>query len=388
MKNKKIIAIIPARGDSKAIPKKNIINFCGKPLIAWSIEQALHSSYISEVFVSSDDDEILSISKKIGAKIIKRPKEIATDTSTSEEALLHAVNHIEKTNNKKIDMVVFFQATSPLRTSADIDSAIEFFVSKKADSLFSAARLDDFCIWEDIRGKLKSTTFDYKNRGRRQDRRPCYLENGSIYIFKPKIIKQYNNRLGGKMVFYEMPFWKSYEIDSEENIEICEYYMRSRILKGRRISAELKNIRLIVYDFDGVLTDNKVTLREDGLESVVVNRSDGLAIAMIKEMGIKQLILSKEKNRVVQARADKLGIALLQGIDNKKKALMDYCGRRNILLENVICIGNDINDLEVMQAVGYPVCPSDAAEEVKEVSKIILPIPGGAGVVKNLVEYF
>lgn len=383
--DKNNISIIPARGGSKSIPKKNIIDFCGKPLIAWSIENALGSKYIKEVYVSTDDKEIADISRKYGASIIWRPDELATDTASSEEALLHAISKIE--SQKEIDIVVFLQATSPLREKDDIDNAIEKFFSEDSDSLFSAAVLEDFCIWEDTEKGVRGVSFDYLNRGRRQDRKPYYLENGSIYIFKPEILKQYSNRLGGKIVLYHMPIWKSYQIDNTENLGICEYFMNNKILREKHFAPVLKDIKLIVYDFDGVLTDNKVLLREDGVESVVVNRSDGLAIGMIKDMGIKQIILSKEKNKVVEVRANKLGIPVLKGIDNKKEALIGYCKGNGIPLESVVYIGNDINDVELMKIVGYPVCPSDAYEEVKKIVKIVLEASGGAGVVRDVLKY-
>lgn len=147
-----------------------------------------------------------------------------------------------------------------------------------------------------------------------------------------------------------------------------------------------ERIGLIVYDFDGVMTDNKVILREDGLESVIVNRADGLAVEIIKGMGIKQIILSKEKNRVVGSRAKKLGIPVVQGIDDKK-ILMSFCGENKIMLDDVIYIGNDLNDIEVMKVVGYPLCPLDACEEVKDISKLVLGARGGDGVVRDLLKY-
>jgi N-acylneuraminate cytidylyltransferase len=181
------------------------------------------------VFVTTDDKEIARVSGQYGAKIIWRPAELATDGSSSEAAILHAISEIEK--KRKISLVVFLQATSPLREATDIDKALEKFISDGADSLFSAAALEDFCVWEVKNSKLRSITFDYKNRGRRQDRKPCYLENGSIYIFKPGIIRRRNNRLGGKIALYLMPFWKSYEIDKAEDIGICKFYMINKIMK-------------------------------------------------------------------------------------------------------------------------------------------------------------
>lgn len=228
---KHIIAVIPARGGSKVIPRKNLFSFCGKPLLAWSILQAKASKYIKDVYVSSDNKAILSVAKKFGAKGIKRPAHLATDTVSSEAALVHALDTVEKESDRKVDLIVFLQATSPLRTSCDLDSAIETFIAQKADSLFSAAVLEDYCIWQKSSEKLKGLTFDYLKRGRRQDREPLYLENGSIYIFRPEILRRNHNRLGGKMSTYLMPFWKSYEIDKKEDIEICEYFMKMKILK-------------------------------------------------------------------------------------------------------------------------------------------------------------
>ena len=158
-------------------------------------------------------------------------------------------------------------------------------------------------------------------------------------------------------------------------------------MRKKAFMIERKQIGLIVYDFDGVMTDNKVILREDGLESVVVNRADGLAVEIIKDMGIRQIILSKEKNRVVEVRAKKLGIPVVQGIDDKKRVLADFCGRNNIMLEDVVYIGNDLNDIEVMKIVGYPLCPLDAYDEVKGISKLVLDARGGDGVVRDLLRY-
>lgn len=150
---------------------------------------------------------------------------------------------------------------------------------------------------------------------------------------------------------------------------------------------KIKNIGLMAYDFDGIMTNNKVILREDGLESVVVSRADGLAIGIIKKMGIPQIILSTETNKVVDTRAKKLGIPVLNGIDNKKETLITYCAELDISLDDVVYIGNDINDIEVMKIVGYPVCPSDAYEEIRAISKIVLDVAGGEGVIRAMLKY-
>ena len=141
-----IVAIILARGGSKGIPKKNIINFCGKPLVSWSIKQAKNTKNISSVWVSSDSQEILNIAKKEKVGIIKRPKIISGDKSSSELGWIHAINEIEK--NQKVDLVIALQTTSPIRESKDLEKAIKKFRKTNADSMFSCSRLDDFFVWE------------------------------------------------------------------------------------------------------------------------------------------------------------------------------------------------------------------------------------------------
>lgn len=144
------------------------------------------------------------------------------------------------------------------------------------------------------------------------------------------------------------------------------------------------DIKLIVYDFDGVMTDNKVIVDETGRESVVVNRSDGYAIARIKDYGISQIILSTEKNQVVRKRAEKLNIPVIHGVDDKKSILEKYCIDHNISLEKVLYIGNDLNDYDVMMGVGYPCCPADAEIEIQDIASWISTKKGGDGVIREL----
>ncbi len=188
MKNN--VVIILARGGSKSIPKKNIMKFCGKPLIAWSIEQAKFSKKVTSIWVSSENKEILNLSRKLGAQIIKRPKNLSRDTSKCEDGFLHAINEIEKTEGK-IDVVIGLQATSPIRESSDIDKAITKFHKFKYDSMISASPIGDFFIWEkNKKGMWDSINYDYRNRPRRQDFSKQYEENGSFYMFKPEVLEK------------------------------------------------------------------------------------------------------------------------------------------------------------------------------------------------------
>jgi len=169
--------IILARGGSKGIPGKNIIEFCGKPLIIWTIEQLKQSRGISSVWVSSDSEKILSVSKTFGAEIIHRPAEISNDKATSESGWLHALEYIE---NKVgcVDLVVAPQVTSPLREPSDIERGLRDFQEKKCDSMFSCSVVEDLFFWEKLPdGKLRSVNYDYRNRKRRQDISKKYQES-------------------------------------------------------------------------------------------------------------------------------------------------------------------------------------------------------------------
>ena len=221
-----IHSIILARGGSKGIPNKNIIDFCGKPLIAWTINQCLHSKYITEVWVSSDSQDILDVSEKYGAKTIRRPDNISGDSASSESAWIHAIEIIQKDNN--VDMVFAPQVTSPLREVSDIDGAIkEMMDDGTADSLLSTVEIEDFFIWRQIQGcNPESVNYDYTNRKPRQEIEKKYLENGSFYIFKPKLLNDSNNRLDGKVVLYKMEKYKMFRIDNDEDIKLSAIIMK------------------------------------------------------------------------------------------------------------------------------------------------------------------
>lgn len=387
---KRCPAVILARGGSKGIPRKNIMDFAGKPLLAWSILQALDSNVVDTVYVSSDSDEILEAAIQYGAVAVKRPDELATDTSTSEVALLHVLDKIHSERGIDPERVAFLQATSPLREPADIAGAVRAFDEQQADSLFSDAVLDDFCAWFEEDGELKGKTFDPWNRGRRQDRKPFYLENGSIYVFKPSLLRNTGNRLGGKIGRYSMHFWKSYEIDTMENVELCEFYFRKHLLpywKIKEKSFSKESLRLIIYDFDGVMTDNHALQLQDGTEAVWISRADGWGVDQIRKMGIPQLILSTETNTVVAARARKLKIEVIHGSGNKKADLLAFCSKMKIDLSFVLYVGNDVNDLEAMQMVGFPVAPADAHHSILAIAKYVTHTKGGHGVIKELSEY-
>ena len=211
-----IYAIIPARGGSKGIARKNLVDVCGKPLVAWSIEQALAAECVESVYVSTDDEEIADVSFKYGARVIGRPDVLSGDDATSESVLLHALDTI----GDDPDLVVFLQPTSPIRTKHDIDNAVGWLRDQGADSLFSCRRIEGY-VWQGRRwNELMPVTYGCNGRTRRQDgKRLAIEENGSIYVFKPEILREHGCRLGGRIATYVQGFYESMQIDTVQDLQ-------------------------------------------------------------------------------------------------------------------------------------------------------------------------
>lgn len=226
-----IHAVIPARGGSKGLPGKNIADFCGHPLLAWSIACARDCAAIRGVWVSTDDADIAAVAVKYGATVVERPPVLSGDTATSESALVHASGEIENRGFAPTHLM-FLQATSPLRETTELDAAVESFQTRGLDSLFSAAPAEDFCIWKQKGGEFDSLNFDYRARGRRQDRpdEALWIETGSFYLTELAGLKRTQNRLHGRIGVQEVSPWKAFEIDSEAGLELCRSLFAAKLL--------------------------------------------------------------------------------------------------------------------------------------------------------------
>lgn len=226
-----IHAIIPARGGSKGLPGKNIADFCGHPLLAWSVACARACAAVGGVWVSTDDKEIAAVAKRYGAGVIVRPPELSGDTASSESALIHAASELEKLGFAP-DHLLFLQATSPLREVSELEAAVETFRSQELNSLFSAAPAEDLCIWKQKGDVLDSLNFDYRARGRRQDRPDdlLWIETGSFYLTQLEGLRQTGNRLHGRIGMQVVEPWKLFEIDGEAGRALCQSVFAAKLL--------------------------------------------------------------------------------------------------------------------------------------------------------------
>ncbi|GAB3597413.1 cytidylyltransferase domain-containing protein [Microbacterium tumbae] len=373
------VAIIPARGGSKQVPRKNLRRVGGIPLVERAVRSAAAASGVDLVVVSTDDDEIAGVSTASGAKVIRRPADISGDTASSESALLHALDVLAG-EGLDVGTVVFVQATSPFVPSAGIDEAVELVRTGRYDSVFSAHETYGFLWRRDEGDAAEAVNHDAAHRPRRQDREPHYLETGAFYAFSAEGFRVAGHRFFGRIGIVEVPEWSAVEIDDAQHLTIAS------AVAGLVGSPEAIDAKAVVTDFDGVHTDDTVLVDAEGHEFVRVSREDGMGVGMLRRAGIPMLILSTETNPVVSARGGKLRVPVLQGIDDKAQALADWAAEAGIALGDIAYLGNDVNDLGAMRMVGWPVAVADAHPLVRAQARIVLHRSGGDGAVRELIE--
>ena len=244
-----ILALIPARGGSKGIPRKNVLALAGKPLVAYSIEAAQQSRYVTRVVVSTDDPEIGDVAKGYGAEVVWRPAEISGDTASSESALLHALNHLEQVEGYEPDLLVFLQCTSPLTLPEDIDGTVEVLLAQGADSALAVTPFHYFLWKSDRNGDATGINHDKGIRLRRQDQEPQFLETGAVYVMRAHGFQETKHRFFGKTGLYVMAPERCLEIDEPEDLRVAEVLL---LQQGRqRILQKIPDtVGALILDFD------------------------------------------------------------------------------------------------------------------------------------------
>jgi N-acylneuraminate cytidylyltransferase len=374
-----VVAIIPARGGSKGVVRKNLRRVGGVPLVARAVDAATRCASIDRVVVSTDDADIAAVAAEWGAEVVVRPAELAGDAASSESALLHALDVLEE---RKVDVgvIAFLQATSPFIDVPALDEAVQLVRSRRRDSVFSAIETYGFLWARTAACAAEAVGHDADVRPRRQDREPHFLETGAFYVFRAAGFRAIRHRFFGSVGIVEVPERTAIEIDTEGELEIA------RALAPLIDTPERVVVDAVVTDFDGVHTDDSVHVSQDGTETVTVSRADGMGVALLREAGIPVLILSTEANPVVSARAGKLRVEVVQGSADKAAALRAWADGRGIPLSRIAYLGNDVNDLPCLELVGWPVAVPGAHPLVLAAARVVLDRPGGAGAVRDLAE--
>lgn len=386
----KYAALIPLRGGSKGIPGKNIRQLAGKPLCQWTIEAAAFSPSVSAVYVSTDSEEIrdtvhaMALPKVI---VVSRSAETATDSASTESVMLEFVSRFSGFEN-----LMLLQATSPLTCTEDVEGAIAQFEKIQADSLVTAVPQTRFLWQVSPDGTAHATNYNPLARPRRQDFPPYYVENGAIYISRTEGLKQHRNRLFGKITAYAMSEEHYIELDEPADWLLIEGLLQNRRRQETVVTSDIfakkaGDIRLFLTDVDGVLTDAGMYYSEEGDELKKFNTRDGMGLALLRKAGILTGIITTENTKLVERRAAKLKLDILrQGANDKALVLVGILKEFHLSASQVAYIGDDLNDLGIIQQVGLSAAPADAVPTIAGIVNYVCKNRGGSGCVREFAE--
>lgn len=381
------VVFIPVRGGSKSIPLKNIKELCGRPLVYWTAKAACEAGSVDKVYIATDSLEIKAAvqtfcrgDKELFSKleVIGRSAENANDTASTESAMLEFAEKYE------FDTIILVQATSPLLLGKDIDEGMKLFNTPGTDSVISLVPQKRF-IWKCEKDVVQPSNYDVYHRPRRQDFDGYLMENGAFYITSKEALLKTGNRISGNIRAHLMAEETAIEIDEPNDFIIVEDLLRKRLREEKK--QKHANIKMVVTDCDGCLTDGGMYYSENGDELKKFNTRDGMALSRLKEKGIIVGIITGEDRELNSRRAEKLHLDFIeQGVKDKLSCLESLCDRYGVSLEEILYIGDDINDISAMKAVGYAATPADAEDEVKRLADFVSSRKGGKGAVREIIE--
>jgi YrbI family 3-deoxy-D-manno-octulosonate 8-phosphate phosphatase len=400
MTKPEVLAIVPARGGSKGIPRKNIRLFAGYPLIAYSIAAGLQAETVTRVLVTTDDEEIAEVARRFGGETpFLRPAELAGDRTLDLPVFQHALTWLAEHENYHPDAIVHLRPTTPVRPPDLVDHAVHILLAHPAaDSVrgITPAHQNPFKMWllegEDkpIRPLTTVPGIDEPYNAPRQTLPAAYAHNGLIDAMRPDTILKLNSMSGQTIlpVLFDPAY--SADLDTPDDWQRAEEQVMHgglvMVWPGHSRRVMPGKVQLLVLDFDGVLTDNRVWVDQDGREMVTANRSDSLGVNLLRQAGVETVVISKETNPVVAARCRKMNIACIQGEDDKETALKKLLAERGVDPVNAVYCGNDVNDLPCFPLVGWSVAVADAMPEVARMADYVLTQPGGRGAVRELCD--
>jgi len=370
------VAFMPLRGGSKSIPDKNIKRIAGRPLFAWSLEQALLSQAFAAIYVATDCEKIrTSVLAEFphGVTVIERSLQTSSDSASTESAMLEFQQQIA------FDVICLIQATSPLTKAQDFLAAKQKFISEELDSLVSTVNSKRF-FWRDDGTAIN---YDPASRPRRQDFAGWQMENGAFYMTRYEILQQQSCRLGGRIGIHEMAAATAVEIDEETDWFIVEQLL----LKRKPGLTKTTTIKALVVDVDGTLTDAGMYYGADGEALKKFNTRDAHGLLRLRDTGIMLCVITAEASPSVSARMKKLKIdAYYPGVKDKLPLLKNLSKQWHVPLENIAYVGDDLGDLECLYHAGASFCPADAVPEILKAADYVCKNAGGAGAVREVCD--
>jgi YrbI family 3-deoxy-D-manno-octulosonate 8-phosphate phosphatase len=362
-----------------------------------AVRECRAARLVTDVVVSTDDQAIAAAAREAGAEVVLRPAAIAGDTATSEAAVLHAMDAHEALHGAAVDVVLLVQCTSPFLVREDVDGVAGAVAGGGADTAVTVAPFHGF-VWRDGADGADGghgVNHDKAYRPRRQDRPQDLLETGAAYAMAAPGFREHRHRFFGRTELVRTDPARVLEIDDPHDLAraraLAPHFDAARpgalaAASPTRLPAAA-DIDAVVLDFDGTQTDDRVLIDSDGREFVSVHRGDGLGIAALRRSGLTMLILSTEVNPVVAARARKLKLPVLHGIDRKDLALKQWCEEQGISPDRVLYVGNDVNDLPCFALVGWPVAVASAHDAVRGAARAVTTVPGGEGAVREIATW-
>lgn len=376
------VAFIPVRGGSKSIPLKNIREIAGHPLVYWVVKAACECPCLDRVFVSTDHEGIKKTVESFGfgkLAVCGRSPQTASDYASTESAML------EFAQKQEFDNIVLIQATSPLLTSSDLERGFKTFAMPDTDSVLSVVRQKRF-FWKETEGFVVPDNYDVYHRPMRQNFEGCLVENGAFYITSKKQLLASRNRVSGNIRAVEMPEETYYEIDEVSDWKIIESIMAER--KEVQPKSTIPDIKMFLTDCDGCLTDGGMYFTQQGEEIKKFHTYDGMGFQLLREKGIITGIITGESNPLVECRAKKIQADILKmGVRDKLPVVKKICDTYGISMEHVAYVGDDMNDYEVIKAVGFGCSVKNASDMIKSVSKYTAKKQGGDGAVREIIDY-
>lgn len=373
------VAFMPLRANSKSIIDKNVRDIAGRPLFAWSLEQAIASQCFDEIYVATDSARIR---KKVldefssAVVVLDRSSETCTDTASTESAMLEFKQRVS------FDVVCLIQATSPLTRAEDFIAAKQEFVHENLDSLLTAVQSKRF-YWTPAGEPIN---YDPRNRPRRQDFAGCLMENGAFYFTRAKLLEELGSRLGGRIGIHEMAPETAIEIDDDTDWIIVEQLLlRQKMLPA---SESARRVKILALDVDGTFTDGGMYYGPNGEALKKFNTRDAHGLQLLRENGINVCVISTEKSPAVAARMKKLRIdKYFPGVENKFLLLQELAKRWDITLQDMAYIGDDLSDLECLENVGLACCPADSVAQVLQKAHYCCTHSGGHGAVREVCDF-